>query len=134
MIGDMIGELTGKIVGQRVIRRRYGELKIERSMESKGKILGMDVTFIATVQLRERPQGGMYVEGNGIMMTMKGEKVILHGSGISIAEKGAGMSMRGVRYAQTTSPSLSRLNNVALVYEIETMSDGTIHDKWWEWK
>jgi hypothetical protein len=47
MIGDMIGELTGKIVSQRVIRRRYSELKIERSMESKGKIPGMDVTFIA---------------------------------------------------------------------------------------
>ncbi len=28
MIGDMIGELTEKIVGQRVIRRRYSELKI----------------------------------------------------------------------------------------------------------
>jgi hypothetical protein len=134
MIGDMIGELTGKIVGQRVIRRRYGEVKIERSTESKGKILGMDVTFITTVTLRERPQGGMYVEGNGIMMTMKGEKVILHGSGISIAGKGAGMSMRGIRYAQTASPSLSRLNNVAIVFEIETMPDGTVHDTMWEWK
>jgi len=134
MIGDMIGELTGKIVGQRVIRRRYGEVKIERSTESKGKILGMDVTFITTVTLRERPQGGMYVEGNGIMMTMKGEKVILHGSGISIAGKGAGMSMRGIRYAQTAFPSLSRLNNVAIVFEIETMPDGTVHDTMWEWK
>ena len=28
MIGDMIGELTEKIVGQRVIHRRYSELKI----------------------------------------------------------------------------------------------------------
>jgi hypothetical protein len=134
MIGDMIGELTGKIVGQRVIRRHHGELKIEKSMESKGKILGMDVTFIATVKFRERLQGGMYVEGNGIMMNMKGEKVILHGSGISIPGKGPGMSMRGVRYAQTTSPSFSRLNNVALVFEIETMPDGTSHEKMWEWK
>jgi hypothetical protein len=134
MIGDMIGELTGKIVGQRVIRRRYGELKIEKSMDSKGKILGMDVTFISTVKFRERPQGGMYVEGNGIMMTMKGEKVVLHGSGISIAGKGPGMSMRGIRYAQTASPSLNRLNNVALVFEIETMPDGTVHDRMWEWK
>jgi hypothetical protein len=133
MIGDMIGELTGKVVGQRIVRSHHGELKIEKSMESKGKILGMEVTFIATIKFRERPQGGMFVSGNGIMTTMKGDKVTLHGSGISIAGKGPGMSMRGVRYAQTTSPSFIRLNNAALVFEIETLSDGTVHDKWWEW-
>ncbi len=135
MIGDMIGELTGKIVGQRVIRRHHtGELKIERTIESKGKILGTDVTFIATTKSMERPQGGMFTDGNGIMMTLKGEKVILHGSGITIAGKGPGMTMRGIRYAQTTSPALARLNNAALVFELEMLPDGTIHDKWWEWK
>jgi len=57
MIGDMIGELTGKVVGQRIIRRHHtGELKIERTIESKGKILGTDVTFIATIKSWERPQ------------------------------------------------------------------------------
>ncbi|HVP93567.1 MAG TPA: hypothetical protein VMS89_00165 [Methanoregulaceae archaeon] len=134
MIGDMIGELTGKIVGQRIIRRRMNELKLERTLESKGKIFGTDVTFIATTRLMERPQGGMYNWGNGVMMTSKGEKVVLHGSGISITGMGAGMSIRGVRYAQTTSPALSRLNNVALVFEIEVMPDGTYRDKMWEWK
>ncbi len=134
MIGEMIGELTGKIVGTRIIRCHDGELKMEKSIESKGKVLGMDVTFIATIKFKERPQGGMYAEGNGIMMTPKGEKVILHGSGVSIEGKGTGMAMRGIRYAQTTSPSLSRLNNVALVFEMESMPDGTSHDKWWEWK
>ena len=135
MMGDMIGELTGKVVGQRIIRRHHtGELKIERTMESKGKILGTEVTFIATIKSWERPLGGMYSEGNGIMMTMKGEKVIFHGSGISVEAKGTGMSMRGVRYAQTASPYLARLNNGALIFEMEMMPDGTFHDKWWEWK
>ena len=135
MIGDMIGELTGKVVGQRIIRSHHtGDLKLERSIEAKGKILGMDVTFIATTRTWERPQGGMFSDGNGVMMTMKGEKVILHGSGISVAGKGTGMNIRGVRYAQTASPSLSRLNNVALVFELEITPDGTVHDKWWEWK
>ena len=58
MIGDMIGELTGKIVGQRIIRRHHtGELKIERTIESKGKILGTDVTFIATTNRWKDPRG-----------------------------------------------------------------------------
>jgi hypothetical protein len=114
MIGEMIGELTGKFVGQRVIRDHKGMLKIEKTMESKGKILGMDVTFVATINNMERPQGGMYSEGNGVLMTTKGEKVILHGSGVSSGGKGPNMSIRGARYAQTTSPAFSRLNNVAL--------------------
>lgn len=134
MIGDMLGELTGKIIGQRITRRHHGELKLERTMEMKGKMLGVDVTFIATVRLKERPQGGMYAEGNGVMMTMAGEKVILHGSGITVPGKGPGMSTRGARYAQTTAPSLMKLNNVALVFEIENMPDGTVRDKMWEWK
>lgn len=135
MIGDMAGEFTGKVVGQRIIRRHHsGELKLERTLEMKGKVLGTDVTFIATNKTWERPQGGMYSEGNGVMMTIKGEKVIIHGSGISVAGKGPAMNVRGVRYAQTSAPSLSRLNNVALVFELEIMPDGTVHDKWWEWK
>jgi hypothetical protein len=135
MIGEMIGELTGKVVGQRIIRRHHtGELKLERSIESKGKILGTEVSFIATTRTWERPQGGMFSDGNGVMMTMKGEKVILHGSGISVAGKGTGMNIRGVRYAQTTAPAFIRLNNVALAYELEVKPDGTVRDKWWEWK
>jgi hypothetical protein len=136
MIGDMIGELTGKVIGQRILRSHMHtrELKLERTMELKGKILGTEVTFIATTKTWERPQGGMHTEGIGVMMTAKGEKVDLHGSGISVAGKGPGMNMRGVRYAQTAAPSLSKLNNAALVFELEIMPDGTIHDKWWEWK
>jgi hypothetical protein len=94
----------------------------------------MDVTFIATMELKKRWQGGMDAEGNGIMMAVNGKRVIFHGSGISVPGKGAGMSQRGIRYAQTKSPAFSRLNNVALVFEIEVMPDGTIHDKMWEWK
>ena len=134
MIGDAVGELTGKITGERIVRSHHGELRIEKTMESKGKVLGVDVTFIATLKARERPQGGMYAEGNGMLMTATGEKVTLHGSGISITGKGQGMSMRGVRYAQTASPAFSRLNNVCLVFEIEMMPDRSVRDKMWEWK
>ncbi len=134
MIGDVIGEFTGKVTGKRLVRCHGGELKLERTIESKGKIFGTEVTFLATVKMKERPEGGMYAEGNGVMMTMTGDKVILHGSGISTSMKGGTMSQRGIRYAQTKSPAFSRLNNVGLVFEIEVMPDGTVKDKMWEWK
>jgi hypothetical protein len=48
--------------------------------------------------------------------------------------KGGSTSMRGIRYAQTTAPALIKLNNIALLLEIEIMPDGTVKDKMWEWK
>ena len=107
---------------------------LERTFEENGKILGVEVSFIATTLSKERPQGGMFTKGDGVMMTKNGEKVKLHGSGITFKGKGAGQSVRGVRYAQTTVPSLIRLNDMALVFEIEISPDGMMHDKMWEWK
>ena len=134
MLGELVGDLTGKITSTRIIRCHTRELKMEKTMESKGNVLGNDVTFIATFKAKEREQGGFYSEGNGILMLKNGEKAVLHGSGISTAHKGQTMSMRGIRYLQTRGGSLSRLNNVALVFEIEAGADGTITDKFWEWK
>jgi hypothetical protein len=134
MLGDMIGELTGKVVGQRVVSHYGGPLKFERTLEAKGKVLGTEITLMGTFWSRERPQDGMFAKGHGIIMTKNGEKAELHGSGITISGKGPGWSFRGVRYLQTTSAALSRLNNVALVYELDIAPDGTIHDRMWEWK
>jgi hypothetical protein len=133
MIGEMVGELTGKVTGQRIVQHWGGPMKLERTFEAKGKILGVDVTFIATTYGMERPQGGMFVKGSGMLMTAKGEKAELHGAGISMM-KGGGWSVRGTRYLQTSAPSLRRLNDVAIPFEIEIGPDGTLHDKWWEWK
>jgi hypothetical protein len=134
MIGEMVGELIGKVTVQRIVKHYGGEPMLERTIEEKGKILGEEVTFIATTYAKERPQGGMFTKGDGVMMTRNGEKVKLHGSGIVLKGKGAGQSIRGARFAQTTAPSLIRLNDMALVFEIEITPDGTMHDKMWEWK
>jgi hypothetical protein len=134
MLGEMIGELTGKVVGQRIPHRYGGDLKIERTMESKGMILASGVTFLATFWSKERPHGGMFAKGHGIMTTEKGERAVLTGSGISVPAKGPGWSMRGVRYLQTSGAALSRLNNMALLFEMEIAPDGTTRDRMWEWK
>jgi hypothetical protein len=134
MIGDMVGELTGKTVGQRIVHHHGKGLKIERTIESKGKILGEEVTVLATFWSKERPQGGMASMGNGVVMTAKGEKAVIRGMGISVQPKGPGWSMRGARVLQTASPALARLNNAVLVFEMEIAPDGTFRDTWWEWK
>jgi hypothetical protein len=136
MLGEMLGELNGKIIGQRVVPGYHmgGPLKMEATMETKGKILGQEVTLLATFWRMERPQGGMFSKGHGVLMTRDGGKVILRGAGVSVPPKGPGWSMRGTRYAQTTVPALKRLNEAALLFEIEIAPDLTVKDKWWEWK
>ncbi len=79
MIGEMLGELTGKIIGQRIVAHWGGPTKIESTMETKGKILGQEVTLLATFWRMERPQGGMFSKGNGVLMTKDGGKVMLRG-------------------------------------------------------
>ncbi|HUK39082.1 MAG TPA: hypothetical protein VLV30_08220 [Methanomicrobiales archaeon] len=136
MLGEMLGELNGNIIGKRVVSGYHmgGPLKIESTMESKGKILGQEVTFIATFWRMDRPQGGMFSMGQGVLMTRDGGKAILRGAGVSVPPKGPGWSMRGSRYAQTAVPGLKRLNEVAIVFEIEIAPDMTVKDRWWEWK
>jgi hypothetical protein len=134
MMGEIIGELTGKQIGTRLPRHHGRDMEIERTIEAKGRILGEEVTFIATNWSREKPQGGMSVKGHGIMMTKHGERAKVWGSGISISKAGLGWSIRGARYLQTSAPALSRLNDVAIAFEIEIGPDGAYHDKMWEWK
>lgn len=134
MIGDMVGEMNGKVTGQRVVHHYGGPLKLERTIEMKGKVLGSEVSFIATTWAVERPQGGMFVKGNGVFMAKNGEKAEARGSAVAMPTSAGGWSLRGARYIQTAAESLKRLNNVALVFEIEVSPDGTVHDRMWEWK
>ncbi len=134
MIGDMVGELTGKTIGQRIVHHHGKGLKIERTIESKGKVLGEEVTILATFWSKERPQGGMASMGHGILTTAKGEKAVVKGAGISVKPKGAGWALRGARFIQTESPALKRLNDAVLLFEMDIAPDMTFRDKWWEWR
>ncbi len=132
MIGDMIWEFTGKVIGTR-LEKHDGMMKLERTIEAKGKVLGEDATLLTTTWSMERPQKGMFAMGHGMIMTKKGDKVMLKGAGITPGGVPVG-SFRGARYAQTSSSTLARLNNVVLVFEIEFGVDGSFKDKTWEWK
>ncbi len=72
--------------------------------------------------------------GHGMIMTEKGEKVMLKGEVITTSKAAPAGTLRGALYAQTSAPSLSRLNDMALVFEIERGADGSFKDKTWEWK
>ena len=50
-------------------------------METRGKVLGEEVTLLATFWVKGRPHGGTYSMGHGIVMTKNGERLLQRAPG-----------------------------------------------------
>lgn len=135
MLGEMIGESRGKVTGNRVLPSEGQAPKVETSFQESGKILGVEVTDMGTYWSVARAVGGLYGEGQGVIMTKDGEMAAWTGQGVGrFTGRGSAHSFRGAIYYQTTSAKLARLNNIAVVFEYETDENGNTHGKFWEWK
>jgi hypothetical protein len=91
-------------------------------------------TTIGTYQATMRPDGTLYGEGQGVVMTSDGGAATWKGSGLGKFGSGGAVSYRGAFYYQTTAPNLQRLNEVAAVFEYEVDGDGNTIGRLWEWK
>lgn len=134
MLGEMIGEVRGKITGNRVLPSD-GAPKVEASFQQSGKLLGAEITDMGTYFSVARAVGGLYGEGQGVTMTKEGEMASWKGQGVGrFIGRGSAVSFRGAIYYQTMSAKLARLNNIAVVFEYEVDENGNTHAKFWEWK
>ncbi|MEW5959525.1 MAG: hypothetical protein AB1801_17510 [Chloroflexota bacterium] len=136
MLGERIGEETGRITGQRVLPTEGGGPKVEVSFEGTGTLLGVEITDMGTYHSAVRPDGTLFGEGQGIIMTRDGEMASWKGQGVGrFTGRGAAVSWRGAIYYQTASQKLARLNSVAAIFEYEVAEDGkTVQSALWEWK
>ena len=136
MLGEKIGELTGKVTGTRVLPGddfRY--VKMEISFQQTGKVLGIDASDVGTYAVFERVPGQLYGEGQGITETSQ-DGAIWNGHGVGKAT-GAGMAVSfrfSLAFQAGTSGKLSRLNNVLVIGEHEVTADGNVKTTIWEWK
>lgn len=139
MLGEKIWEATGRITGQRVLPGDdYRLLKVETSIEYRGKLFGKDAMGMATFVSYERVPGQMYAEGHGLIGTPDGDSAIWNGHGIGSMggdEGGLTMSIRySVAYQAGANGALEALNRALVVGEFETKSDGTFTDNAWLWQ
>ena len=132
MLGDLIGETSGKRVLRRVLSS--DPPKVEVSFEESGTMLGTPVTGFGTYSSVVRADGTIYGEGDGLMMTADGEGISWKGSGLGKLGPGGAVSYRGILYYRTPSQKLGRLNSVAAVFEYEVDPEGKTVTKVWEWK
>ena len=131
MLGEMIGELKGKITGNRVLSVECCP-KIELSFKEMGKILDEDVTAMGTFWAILKEEGKLYGEGQGVITTKNGEIVTWTGQGIG-KMKGKGAEWRASIFFNTSSQKLARLNNIIGVVEYEIDEDENTQEKLWEW-
>jgi len=132
MLGDLIGETTGKRILRRVLST--DPLKVEVSFEDSGTMLGTPVNGFGTYSSVVRADGTIYGEGEGAMATAEGELVSWKGSGLGKFGPGGAVSYRGILYYRTASQTLARLNTVGGVFEYEVDTEGKTQSKVWEWK
>jgi hypothetical protein len=134
MQGDKIGEESGKVTSQRVLPNPGGGPKMETSFQASGTLLGTGHTTTGTYASIVRPDGTIYGEGQGIVMSKEGDMATWVGQGVGTIKKDGAVSYRGAIYYQTASAKWSRLNSVAAMFEYEVDAQGNTRAQLWEWK
>lgn len=134
MLGEKIGEASGKVTSRRVLSRDGAAPKMETSFESTGNLLGVDVSETGTYWSRVRSDGSLYGEGQGLLVSKTGEVITWIGQGVGKMRDDGGISYRGAVYYESSSAQWSRLNTVAAAFEFEVDADGNTSAQLWEWK
>ncbi len=136
MVGDKIGEASGKVIGTRVLPGEGGRfVRMEITIQTQATYFGRKGTDMGTYVAYERIPGQVYGEGQGIFMTDDGEGVIWNGMGIGTPTgDGMGMKWSAACTYQTTSKKLARLNRIVGMVEHETDAQGNAKIRAWEWK
>jgi len=134
MLGEKIGEISGKIIMQRVLPNLGGDPKMETSFQATGSVLDTNVRDTGTYRTVLRSDGTQYGEGQGVMVIGDGEIATWRGHGAGVRNKDGTATYRGALYFQTMPPRWSRLNKVAVLFEYAVDAEGNTHSEYWEWK
>ena len=128
MLGELIGEFTGKNTSSRVLP----DGKIEVSNQGTGKLLGMDA-FIMSTAVATTSNGTYMGEVNSIITLTDGNSIMLKGNAVSWASEKGGITRAGT-IQTTSSEKLMPLVKMVLVHEYETDMMNNWVGKIWEWK
>ena len=94
MIGDLLYEGKGKLVGLRLLNA--DEYKIEHTMLEEGKFKDIEITLVGTFWTIPAGKNVTYVEGQGIITTKDNEDTAtFRGYGIGTSKGQVSVSTRG---------------------------------------
>ena len=133
MLGEQIGEESGKVQVRRVVSVDGGP-KVEVTVQSTGKLLGIETRNTVTYCAGIRPDGSLYGEAHGLVLGKGGEQATFKAAGVGKLLDGGAVTYRGASYYYSDSTVLRRLNGVAVIFEYSADADGNTKSKAWEWK
>ena len=134
MLGDTLGNVTGKIVLQRALASPLGAARMETTQRGSGTLLGIGYQEMSTYESEIRPDGTVFGSGQGIYMGASGEVATWLGQGVGTVSKNGGVSFRGAIYLYSTSAKWQRLNAVASLFEYEVDASDNYKATLTEWK
>ena len=135
MLGENIGNLSGKIIGTRVLACEGRGPGIEVTIQESGKLLGVEANNIGTYKSHVLPGGGYAGDGQGILTSKDGDTATWHATGVGHPTgKGQAVNWRGALYFSTTSSKLSRLNGTCVIFEHDCDENGNTSSKLSEWR
>ena len=134
MLGEKIGEDSGKITGQRVLPSTGAGPRVETSFTAQGTLLGVANVNMGTYEATMRADGTLIGEGQGIVMGKDGSSATWRGQGVGTMKADGSIAYRGAVYYTSASPKFTRLNSVAVVYEHDVDAAGNSTGKVYEWK
>ena len=132
MLGDKIGESKGKRIVRRILSTDPPTAEV--SFEDSGTLAGVATTGSGTYTSVIRPDGSIFGQGQGLIITADGESVLWTGTGLGKFGAGGAVSYRGMLFYQTASQKLASLNNSCGAFEFETDASGATSSGVWEWK
>jgi hypothetical protein len=133
MLGEKISESRGKRTYRKVLSTDAG-LKVEVTCEESGRVIGVEYDGNFTYWAQVRPDGTLYGEGEGFLLTKDGEIITWKGQGIGKFVGAGAVSYRGAIYFSTLSEKMARLNGTVGVFEFEVDGVGNTQSTIWEWK
>jgi hypothetical protein len=135
MLGERIGEDSGKVTAQRVLPAdASGAPRMETSFSATGSIYGIPTTEHATYTAALRPDGTLFGDGQGVVMGAGGEACTWVGQGVGTLKPDGSVSYRGACYYRTQSPAWQKLNRIAGIFEYEVDAQGNTQGTLFEWK
>jgi hypothetical protein len=135
MLGEKIGETTGKTVGMRVLPHDDHGPRMEITIQQEGKILGVDVVDHGTYESTLQPGNYFSGTGRGIFMTKDGEGGTWTATGTGHPTgKGSAAKWRGSVFYQTPSQKLARLNGMCVLFEYDVDENGNSKGAVHEWR
>lgn len=135
MLGEQLGEASGKVTAIRVLPSNGPVPNFEISFQGSGKLLGVDINDFGTYAQTVRLGGAYYGEGQVALITTDGEVANWTGFGVGRPTGHVPAGTFGVCGSiQTASEKLARLNTVATVTEFRVDESWNYSWKFWEWK